>query len=230
MDDEEAEILAIAASVRAIRRGEGAAGEASRTLRTLLRRVQADAANAGLAAAPLDEGVGVDLARSSTTTRAPLSFEPSRGVSGEASKPPSAAAAGLAAMALADAWPSTRASPPAARGATRLSAADADWTAFVEGRGAYPAHAIDGPVPSEGFAGWAGGLFGTSPPEEAAFLSANASAVPPHVEWAAALQRKAFDGAMRARVAALRARLRTAVRRTEATRIRIPPGRFAERR
>ena len=133
-------------------------------------------------------------------------------------------------MALADAWPSTRASPPAARGATRLSAADADWTAFVEGRGAYPAHAIDGPVPSEGFAGWAGGLFGTSPPEETAFLSANASAVPPHVEWAAALQRKAFDGAMRARVAALRARLRTAVRRTEATRIRIPPGRLAERR
>ena len=230
MDDEEAEILAIAASVRAIRRGEGAAGEASRTLRTLLRRVQADAANAGLAAAPLDEGVAVNLARSSTTTRAPLSFEPSRGVSGEASKPPSAAAAGLAAMALADAWPSTRASPPAARGATRLSAADADWTAFVEGRGAYPAHAIDGPVPSEGFAGWAGGLFGTSPPEETAFLSANASAVPPHVEWAAALQRKAFDGAMRARVAALRARLRTAVRRTEATRIRIPPGRLAERR
>ena len=230
MDDEEAEILAIAASVRAIRRGEGAAGEASRTLRTLLRRVQADAANAGLAAAPLDEGVAVDLARSSTTTRAPLSFEPSRGVSGEASKPPSAAAAGLAAMALADAWPSTRASPPAARGATRLSAADADWTAFVEGRGAYPSHAIDGPVPSEGFAGWAGGLFGTSPPEETVFLSANASAVPPHVEWAAALQRKAFDGAMRARVAALRARLRTAVRRTEATRIRIPPGRLAERR
>ena len=121
MDDEEAEILAIAASVRAIRRGEGAAGEASRTLRTLLRRVQADAANAGLAAAPLDEGVAVNLARSSTTTRAPLSFEPSRGVSGEASKPPSAAAAGLAAMALADAWPSTRASPPAARGATRAS-------------------------------------------------------------------------------------------------------------
>ena len=121
MDDEEAEILAIAASVRAIRRGEGAAGEASRTLRTLLRRVQADAANAGLAAAPLDEGVAVNLARSSTTTRAPLSFEPSRGVSGEASKPPSAAAAGLAAMALADAWPSTRASPPAARGAARVS-------------------------------------------------------------------------------------------------------------
>ena len=60
--------------------------------------------------------------------------------------------------------------------------------------------------------------------------NANASAVPPHVEWAAALQRKAFDGATRARVAALRARLRTAVRRTEATRIRIPPGRFAERR
>ena len=230
MDDEEAEILAIAASVRAIRRGEGAAGEASRTLRTLLRRIQADAANAGLAAAPLDEGVVVNLARSSTTTRAPLSFEPSRGVSGEASKLPSAAAAGLAAMALADAWPSTRASPPAARGATRLSAADADWTAFVEGRGAYPSHAIDGPVPSEGFAGWAGGLFGTSPPEETAFLSTNASAVPPHVEWAAALQRKAFDGAMRARVAALRARLRTAVRRTEATRIRIPPGRLAERR
>ena len=121
MDDEEAEILAIAASVRAIRRGEGAAGEASRTLRTLLRRVQADAANAGLAAAPLDEGVAVNLARSSTTTRAPLSFEPSRGVSGEASKPPSAAAAGLAAMALADAWPSTRASPPAARAARRVS-------------------------------------------------------------------------------------------------------------
>ena len=248
-DEEEAEIRAIAASVRAIRRGEGATGEASRTLRTLLRRVQADAATAGLAAAPLDEGVGVDLAWSSATAtaRAPLSFVPSRGVSGEASKPPSAAAAGLAALALADAWPSTRAAGPAERGATRLSATDADWTAFIEGRGAYPSHAIerDGPVtsavgPTEGFAGSAGGLFGLPAPEEVASFAfaggadanadANASAVPPHVEWAAALQRKAFDGATRARVAALRARLRTAVRRTEATRIRIPPGRFAERR
>ena len=237
-DEEEAEIRAIAASVRAIRRGEGATGEASRTLRTLLRRVQADAATAGLAAAPLDEGVGVDLAWSSATatTRAPLSFAPSRGVSGEASKPPSAAAAGLAALALADAWPSTRAARPAERGATRLSATDADWTAFIEGRGAYPSRAIerDGPVTSaEGFAGSAGGLFGLPAPEEVASFALNAdaiaSAVPPHVEWAAALQRKAFDGATRARVAALRARLRTAVRRTEATRIRIPPGRFAER-
>ena len=42
--------------------------------------------------------------------------------------------------------------------------------------------------------------------------------VPAHAAWATSLQQRSVDGLLRAQVAALRTRLRTAVRRTEATR------------
>ena len=50
-------------------------------------------------------------------------------------------------------------------------------------------------------------------------LTGSSHAAPPAVAWAAAMQQRAVDGLARAQIMALRLRLRSAVRRTEATRV-----------
>jgi hypothetical protein len=141
-------------------------------------------------------------------------------------KAPSAAATAAAAMALAGVTP--------ARAKPMYAAADADWTAYLGGSGSYPgvdlnisrqslnqsteAQQQQGGQNSAGFDTHQQQYREWEVPPQLQAAFAGAPPVPAHAAWATSLQQRSVDGLLRAQVAALRLRLRTAVRRTEATR------------
>ena len=119
----------------------------------------------------------------------PLDSPPPRG--GESFFSSGAAAAEARALARDDARREEAALASAAVGATGRD----DWWAFLGGRGAYP---------------------GARP--DAAKKRVAKEAAAPELAWAETLRSRSFDGAMRARVASLRVRLRACVAKAETSR------------
>ena len=224
-DEEERDLLA---SLRAFRRGEVPRGDASRLLERLLSAAAAERRDEEDAAVRTSRGVEGDGG----------SYEPTRALSGAPASRPTPEASALAAAQFAAARPSRGAvafdpldplasvaalnDPPASSVARGID--PGAWSAYLSGASPYPGSgsgsATDADARGLGpatlrAAAKEGRVAGDAFDRRLRDALEGAPPTPPHAAWAAALQMRAFDGAARARVAALRTRLRAAVRRTE---------------
>jgi hypothetical protein len=135
-----------------------------------------------------------------------LSGETRSGVSGRSPFfSPGAAAAEARALARDDARQKIEeaALASASVGATGRD----DWWAFLGGSGGYPGRATRRELAAKGNA-------------TETSISIGDDATSPELAWAHVLRARSFDGAMRARVASLRVRLRTCVAKAETSRFK----------
>jgi hypothetical protein len=205
-------------AIRAARRGAPLDARASAMLAGLVpapeRQAETNVAGAARRRSAAED-VSVEAARDARrafeyVATETLSGETRSGVSGRSPFfSPGAAAAEARALARDDARQKIEeaALASASVGATGRD----DWWAFLGGNGGYPGRATRQvrELAAKG-----------TEPETEPSISIGDDATSPELAWAHVLRARSFDGAMRARVASLRVRLRTCVAKAETSRFK----------